>query len=86
MLCCPLLIKAPPKFRQRDIADDGVTALPVVIDLDIVKNGGLRLCSGRVMLVINHFQLDGDEKGLGTSVVIAQELTETLEAAHTAQC
>ena len=46
-----LLVKTLPKLRRCDITDGGVSALPVVIDLNIFKNSGLCLRSGRIMLV-----------------------------------
>lgn len=74
----PLLIKALPEFCRRDIADGGVSTLPVVIAFNISKDSSLCLHSGRVMLVINPFQLDRAEERFDTGVVVRHAL-----AAHT---
>lgn len=68
--CRPLLVKSSPGFRRCNVADSGVTALPVVINFIIFKNSGLRLRSGRIMLMINRLQFDRAEKGLGAGVVV----------------
>lgn len=73
-----LLIKLLSEFGWCDIANSCISALPVVIDLNIFKNSGLCLRSGCVMLVADHFQLDRAGKGLGAGVVVGHAF-----AAHT---